>query len=350
MPQGAIQLDETAVCEACGDVYFVVAGHACPGPRSVHLAGERERCVHADQERRERREAVIALANGDHKIGPSSSCPLCGGPTVVGRTVRTVHATSCPRRVVMDRARAAAAAGAPVRRPVVAVEAVPAPLSAPEQVPADSARKSVDVSIRHVNRQQHGRGCAWTSSGMAEVTRVPRCRVRPSAVLSLQVTGCRVRVGGWPATVTGPIRGGDGAYLVPVEYDVGWDPENVLIAVSPDGKLTTELQPWGALMLFRRRAGKRIPRGSDGPWKGEYYDDSARMRGGPVIAWRDKELVSHPVIGHEWWPFRFADGSWADPVTGEFYDAPGPGKLLVVRGAEANEAARALWRVRSRGK
>lgn len=90
-------------------------------------------------------------------------------------------------------------------------------------------------------------------------------------------------------------------------------------------------------MLFRRRTC------TAGPYLGEYYETMARpIVYGPVVAWRGKKLVSRPSVSHETWPFVFADGSWADPVTGEYYDAPGRGKLLVVTGAEANPASRAL--------
>lgn len=82
---------------------------------------------------------------------------------------------------------------------------------------------------------------------------------------------------------------------------------------------------------------------STGSYLGESYENASRpIAYGPVVAWRGKKLMSRPCIGHETWPFRFADGSWADPVTGEFYDAPGRGKLLVVTGAEATAVSRAL--------
>jgi hypothetical protein len=162
-----------------------------PESPDVFAGGERERLARAAD--RERREAVLRLASGDHKIGPSSSCPLCGGPTVVGRTVQTVHDQACPRRQAMARGRTAAAEGAPLRRP--AVTAVPA------------RRQAKTPAVRET---------AWPSE---DAGRSPRPRIRLHVVQSWQVTGARVAVGGWPATVTSKIRTINGVPSVRLDFD-----------------------------------------------------------------------------------------------------------------------------------
>lgn len=87
----------------------------------------------------------------------------------------------------------------------------------------------------------------------------------------------------------------------------------------------------------------RTLKGRVGPYRGEYYDNMARpIAGGMIVAWRGKKLLAQPSLGHDWWPFVFSDGSWAEPTTGRFYDAPGRGKLIAVTGDEAKEAARAF--------
>lgn len=166
---------------------------------------------------RERGEAALTLANGDHKLGAKPCCPRCGGPVVIGETVRIVHDAACPRLAAMKKARAAAAAGTVVRRPAP-VRVVTRP-AAPKHAASDRVAGS-SVPKR----------------------RAPRCAVRPPVAGSWQVRGCRVMVAGHRAVVTGPVRPAGGtALVVPVAFDAGWDPEDVLIEFGADGELVTEL-------------------------------------------------------------------------------------------------------------
>jgi hypothetical protein len=78
--------------------------------------------------------------------------------------------------------------------------------------------------------------------------------------------------------------------------------------------------------MFGRKG--RKPLQALGPWKGEYYGNVARIvRGGQ----------------EESEPYTFTDGSWADPVTGDFYNAAGDGSMIAVTGDEADAAAKALF-------
>jgi hypothetical protein len=95
--------------------------------------------------------------------------------------------------------------------------------------------------------------------------------------------------------------------------------------------------------------GRKHGQGSCGPWRGEYFERAGRpISYGPVVAWHGKVLVTRPTVGNEHRRYEFADGSWADPLTGECRNGPGPGKVIVVTGDQANEAARALLGVRRR--
>lgn len=204
-------------------------------------ADEREhRAWRARVADRERREAALALASGDHKLGSGARCPACRGRVVIGETVRVMHAASCSRRAALARARAAAAAGAVRRRP-----AVPARTEKPGTVSVFRAGEAAagqrkPHSARHAGRYSRGRDRAWTSQSAGGAGRAPRRGVRPSVVAAWSVTGCRVRVGEWAATVTGPVRRAGEGLVVPVEFDDGWNPEDVLITFD-NGELVTEL-------------------------------------------------------------------------------------------------------------
>jgi hypothetical protein len=186
--------------------------------------GERERL--ADGQRREAAVAARTLASGDHVVGPGARCALCRGPVVVGATVRVVHATTCPRRATLARARTAATAGVAPRRPVTAA--------------CRPARTGPSAGWRHVPAQAPAARSLPGHDGL-----------RPSVVLSWQVRGARVRVGisgMWPATVTG-LHYDHGTLLVSVTYDDGrWDPEDVPVTVTTgedgDPYLETDLTPW----------------------------------------------------------------------------------------------------------
>jgi hypothetical protein len=83
-----------------------------------------------------------------------------------------------------------------------------------------------------------------------------------------------------------------------------------------------------------------------GPWNGAYYENVARVvRGGPVLAWNGKRAVQkpHPFGEEPPVPYIFTDGSFADPVTGEFHNAAGDGSMISVTGPEADAAAEALF-------
>lgn len=242
MPEGgvmtmSIELDETAVCDNCGAVYFLVAGHSCGSSPLRNLpVGEREwRAREAD---RERGEATLTLASGNHKLGTSPCCPLCKGPVVVGETVRVVHAASCARRAAIEKTRKAVAEGKTVRR-LVPVQVRPA---GPETAPAPRAvEQPKTTAFGHASRYPHQRDRDWTKP-VNTVTRPPRRRIRTSVVRSWQLRGSKVRVGGYAATVTGPVRQADehNTLLVPVAFDDGWEPENVRITVD-NRELVTEL-------------------------------------------------------------------------------------------------------------
>lgn len=200
-------------------------------------ADERERRVRAAD--RERGEAALTLASGDHKLGTGGACcPVCKGPVVIGATVRVVHAASCARRVALEKTRKAAAEGKTLRRParVQARVAKPKPALGPCAV-----EQPKTPAFQHVNRHPHQRGRNWAPQASRASVQPPRCRIRTSVIQAWQVRGCRVRVGSYAATVTGPIRQADTDMLiVPVAFDDGWDPEDVRIAVD-NGKLVTEL-------------------------------------------------------------------------------------------------------------
>lgn len=241
MPEGgvmtmSIELDETAVCGSCGAVYFRAAGHSCgsSSPRSLPI-GERER--RARQADRERGEATLTLASGNHKLGSGPCCPLCKGPVMVGETVRVVHAASCARRVAIEKTRKAVSEGKTVRR-LVPVQARPAE---PETIPAPRAAEQPKTTVfRHVNRYPHQRDRDWTRPA-STAARTPRHRIRSGVVSSWQLRGCKVQVGGYAATVTGPVRQADKTtIIVPVAFDDGWDPEDVRITVD-NRELVTEL-------------------------------------------------------------------------------------------------------------
>lgn len=176
-------------------------------------ADEREH--RARQADRERREAALTLASGDHVLAPGGCCPRCGGPTVIGRTVRTVHTVSCPRRAALVRARKTAAAGAPLRRP--APTTVPAPHKV-ESAPSPHAAEQPKASVRHVNRHQAVRARA-VEPQPARPERPTRPRIRPQVVQAWRVTGTRITVDGWPATVISEIRIIGGVPSVRLDFD-----------------------------------------------------------------------------------------------------------------------------------
>jgi len=192
-----------------------------------------------------RREAVRTLQHGCHKLGPDARCPSCRGPVVIGATVRVVHGPGCRRRGAI----AAAATG--VVHPVAEAAGAPhAAVPAAEPTPAEVERPArLEGCERHPHRHR-GRhrpyrapGCDWTSQApsMAAQEETRRrdqeigrreeqeiCRhggIRPWVVLRWFVSGCRVAVEGWLATVRGVIRWAGGRLAVWVHFDDGWAPE-----------------------------------------------------------------------------------------------------------------------------
>ncbi len=83
-----------------------------------------------------------------------------------------------------------------------------------------------------------------------------------------------------------------------------------------------------------------------GPCKGAYYANVARIvPGGPVLAWNGKRVVQRPDPFGKGQPvaYMFSDGSWADPVTGNFWNDAKDGSMISVAGPEADAAAEALF-------
>lgn len=178
-----------------------------PESPGVSPGEERERL--ARRADRERREAALILS------AEPSRCPQCKGPVVIGATVRVVHAATCPRQRAMIRAKRAAAAGTPVRRPVAAD--VPAPRTAEPGPGRETAVPA--ASVRHANRQSDLQQHARTGQSGSPVRRLSKPRIRPAVVQSWRVAGTRITVDGWPATVASEIRTVNGVPSVRLDFD-----------------------------------------------------------------------------------------------------------------------------------
>jgi hypothetical protein len=157
-------------------------------------------------------------------------CPHCKGkPLLGGATVSIAHAPGCIRANAAARlARAAASRRAGPARVQAAAAAVPA----------------VPPAVDGPARQQEP---APTPPGSGEGRALRRAGIRPWVVLRWLVAGCRVKVGGWLATVRGIIRPADHRLKVRVEFDDGWAPEDCFIWADPDDGWLVDFTPaWAA--------------------------------------------------------------------------------------------------------
>lgn len=156
----------------------------------THLSADElaQRARRADLERRE---AALTLSAQD------SRCPLCRGPVVIGATVRTVHATSCPRRIALVKARKEAARRVAAPAPAALAELAPVP----RQRGPETAQQLPELTRPVIS--QHPKQAAQPA---VRESRPHRRSLRPEVMQAWRVDGCRVTVDGWPATVRGQVR------------------------------------------------------------------------------------------------------------------------------------------------
>lgn len=177
-----------------------------PGPQQAESALPptdeiQQRARRAD---RERREAALTLSSQD------SRCPICRGPVVIGATVRTVHATSCPRRIALAKARKAAASGQVIRRVAVPSQTRARTtkdlVSVPRQTGPVAAQQLAEGERPHSVRRPKELDWTQASQPAGRESWPPRCRFRPAVMQAWRVDGCRIHVDGWPAIVRGQVR------------------------------------------------------------------------------------------------------------------------------------------------
>lgn len=169
-------------------------------------------------------------------------CPYCKGTATVGVTVGIRHEMSCPRSRDRVRQRPQYSAGQVPQRPQQAARLGPAPASGGPEATADPAAsrptyapgrpQRLDGRERHPHR--HGRQrrpgpqrrCEDTpqapgteAEDQGNAGSRPWAGVRPWVVARWFVSGCRVKVQGWLATVRRIIRGKDGELKVHLDFD-----------------------------------------------------------------------------------------------------------------------------------
>lgn len=180
-------------------------------------------------------------------------CPRCRVSVSVGATVVIRHLPGCAvaavKAAAFARARRTGRAVCPATVSAPAACSVPSRASAPPEDGAEPDRGQSDVpavadvrpAMRHRNRhgrrsqgQEHGRGCGtYTTASPGfepdpfdlERESKPQDGIRPWVVLRWFVSGCRVVVQGWVATVRGVIRRKDGKLKARLDFD-DW-PRNV---------------------------------------------------------------------------------------------------------------------------
>lgn len=200
----------------------------------------------------QRREAV-------GRVESVKACGECGAVPVVDRLwVRLRHDPECPLyrplrapRPPMRACRVGQAVSAAVPM-APAARSVPPRAPVPPEDEAEPGRGQTDApavadvqpAMRHCNRRgRHGqgqgthgcrrRGVRYTTASQgfepepSELEREAEAEdgIRPWVVLRWFVSGCRVFVGGWRATVRGVIRRIGGRLKVWVDFDAGWASE-----------------------------------------------------------------------------------------------------------------------------
>ncbi len=204
-----------------------------------------------------RAEAAAHLVADAKALGKAPACVHCRAPVTVGVRVRIRHMPGCAvaavKAAVRTRARRTGRAAWPPETTSAACQPAP-PLAEPAEAPCAAAGTragppqiaDVRPGVRHRNRngcrprrRRRQRG-SYTSQAPAlaaqEEMRHRREReeeqigrhggIRPWVVLRWFVSGCRVAVNGWLASVRGVIHWADGRLKVWVGFDDGWAPEH----------------------------------------------------------------------------------------------------------------------------